>query len=302
MHVYGAFLNPTASTQYTLTVNTTGAGSGTITSSPAGISCGSTCSALFNPGTVVTLTATPATDVNFGGWTGGGCSGTETCSFTLNGNTTVNADFRYGSFDDEQNNAFAPYMEAIYSKGITVGCGNGDYCPSDNVTRDQMAAFLVRSTQVKAGLSTVNFTCNGGVNCATETPYFNDVPTTDGFFPYVQKLYELAITTGCGNGQYCPSQYVTRDQMSAFLIRALYGGSSYTPVCTGGITGASVACASTTPYFSDVPTTEAFFPYIQKLKELGITTGCGNGQYCSSQNVTRDQMAAFLSRAFLGMK
>ncbi len=120
---------------------------------------------------------------------------------------------------------FASYIEAIYNAGITTGCGNGDYCPSADVTRDQMAAFLVRASQVKAGRSPVNFTCNGGANCATETPYFTDVPTTDGFFPYVQKLKELGITTGCGNSDYCPSQDVTRDQMAAFIIRALYGAT-----------------------------------------------------------------------------
>jgi len=195
--------------------------------------------------------------------------------------------------------AFYKYIEAIYNAGITNGCGNGDYCPSEDVTRDQMAAFLVRSTQVKAGQSPVTFTCKGGVSCATETPYFNDVPAADQFFTYVQKLKELGITTGCGNGNYCPSGDVTRDQMAAFIIRALYG-ANYT--CTGGVNGASVACGSTTPYFSDVPTTDQFFPYVQKLKELGITTGCGNGDFCPSENVTRDQMAAFLARAFLGMQ
>jgi hypothetical protein len=209
-------------------------------------------------------------------------------------NTTVSAIFAAGDFADVPSaENFYKYVEAIYNAGITTGCGSGDYCPSEDVTRDQMAAFLVRGTQVKAGQSPVNFTCTGGAACTTETPYFNDVSTADQFFPYVQKLKELGITTGCGNGQYCPSEYVTRDQMAAFLIRALYG-ANYT--CNGGVN-----CATTAPYFSDVPTTEQFFPYIQKLYELGITTGCGNGQYCPSEYVTRDQMAAFLARAFLGL-
>ncbi len=283
-----------------LTIAETGGGSGTVNSSPAGISCGLTCTASFNSGTVITLTATPAAGVTFGGWTGGGCSATGTCSFILNNNATVNADFRYGSFDDEQNNVFAPYIEAIYKSGITVGCGSGDYCPSADVTRNQMAAFLVRSTQVKAGQGTENFTCNRGVDCATETPYFSDVPTTDQFFPYIQKLYELGITVGCRSGAYCASADVTRDQMAAFLVRATQVSAGAQPegfTCSG-----NVDCSTTTPYFSDVPSTNSFFKYIQKLKELGITTGCGNGQYCPDEDVTRDQMAAFLARAFLGMK
>jgi hypothetical protein len=199
---------------------------------------------------------------------------------------------------------YESYIEAIYNNGITTGCGNGDYCPSEQVTRDQMAAFLVRGTQVAEGKSTVNFTCNGGaagasVACATTTPYFNDVPATDSFFPYVQKLYELGITTGCGNNDYCPLENVSRDQMAAFLVRgtqAAAGQSTVNFTCNGGAN-----CATETPYFNDVPATDSFFPYVQKLKELGITTGCGNGNYCPLENVTRDQMAAFLARAFLGM-
>lgn len=70
-----------------------GSGSGTVTSSPAGIECGSECSAGFEEGTEVTLTATEAIGSTFTGWSGGGCSGTETCVLTLNADTTVTAAF-----------------------------------------------------------------------------------------------------------------------------------------------------------------------------------------------------------------
>jgi hypothetical protein len=78
----------------TLTVNQTGFGSGTVTSAPAGINCGATCSAQFSNGTQVTLTATPSAGSVFGGWSGGGCSGTGTCQVTLaSATTTVTATF-----------------------------------------------------------------------------------------------------------------------------------------------------------------------------------------------------------------
>ena len=81
-HVYGeydagaqchgdVYLQP-----FTLTVVKAGTGSGTVTSSPAGITCGSTCSALFASGTSVTLTATADSGSTFAGWSGEGCSGT----------------------------------------------------------------------------------------------------------------------------------------------------------------------------------------------------------------------------------
>ena len=64
----------TAST-YTLTVTKTGGGSGQVTSTPPGINCGTTCSHSYAAGTLVTLTATPAKNSTFTGWSGA-CTGT----------------------------------------------------------------------------------------------------------------------------------------------------------------------------------------------------------------------------------
>lgn len=77
----------------TLTLVSAGSGSGTVTSSPMGIDCGSTCSASFGEGSVVTLTATPAAGSTFTGWSGGKCSGTGACQLTLDSDTTVTATF-----------------------------------------------------------------------------------------------------------------------------------------------------------------------------------------------------------------
>lgn len=76
-----------------LTVSKAGDGSGVVSSSPAGISCGSDCSESFDEGTSVTLDASAGSDSRFLGWSGGGCSGTGSCSVTLNSETTVTARF-----------------------------------------------------------------------------------------------------------------------------------------------------------------------------------------------------------------
>src|SRR5207244_8485831 len=64
--------------RFTLTVNKAGTGSGTVTSSPAGIDCGTSCSADYASGTLVTLTAAASAGSTFTGWSGG-CSGTGDC-------------------------------------------------------------------------------------------------------------------------------------------------------------------------------------------------------------------------------
>ncbi|MCM2356851.1 MAG: PKD domain-containing protein [Geobacteraceae bacterium] len=76
-----------------LTVNNSGTGGGTVTSTPEGISCGGTCSSFFGLGSAVTLQATPDADSAFTGWSGGGCSGTGACTISLNDYATVSADF-----------------------------------------------------------------------------------------------------------------------------------------------------------------------------------------------------------------
>lgn len=83
--------------KYTLLVTRSGAGTGTITSVPAGIQCGADCSEDFDENTMVTLSATPASGSAFTGWSGGGCSGNGPCTLTMSSAITVNANFEFGS-------------------------------------------------------------------------------------------------------------------------------------------------------------------------------------------------------------
>ncbi len=82
---------PTPKT-FALTVNKLGAGTGTISSNPAGINCGNSCSTNFNENTVVSLNANPATGSSFAGWSGA-CSGTASCVVTLSQARTVSGSF-----------------------------------------------------------------------------------------------------------------------------------------------------------------------------------------------------------------
>src|SRR4030042_2475048 len=78
------------SLEYSLSVTKSGTGSGTVTSSPAGIACGSACSGTYEADTSIRLTASPSANSTFAGWSGG-CSGTGTCTVTMNTTKTITA-------------------------------------------------------------------------------------------------------------------------------------------------------------------------------------------------------------------
>ena len=82
---------------FELTVNLAGPGSGSVTSSPAGIDCGSDCSETYDYNTEVTLTAAPAVGSVFGGW-GGACTGTDPCVVAMDQARSVTATFEIGTF------------------------------------------------------------------------------------------------------------------------------------------------------------------------------------------------------------
>lgn len=115
-----------------LHVTLAGTGSGSVTSNPAGINCGTTCTAPFANGTVVTLTATPASGSTFPGW-GGACSGSGTCTVTMNGDTSVTATFTSGAgsiaavnhiiFMANENRGFDHYFGHLNDYRVAHGYG-----------------------------------------------------------------------------------------------------------------------------------------------------------------------------------
>jgi hypothetical protein len=76
-----------------LTVAKSGSGSGTVSSTPAGITCGPTCAAAFTNGSAVALSATPSTGSSFAGWSGAGCSGRSSCTVAMSAAQAVTATF-----------------------------------------------------------------------------------------------------------------------------------------------------------------------------------------------------------------
>jgi hypothetical protein len=110
------------------------------------------------------------------------------------------------------------FIEDFVARGITQGCAAGPprlYCPAANVTREQVAIFILRGLGV--------FTPPPG----PATPSFADVPNsgaTDASYEFIEEFYRRGITQGCAAGPprlYCPTAPVTRGQMAVFLLRAV---------------------------------------------------------------------------------
>jgi RHS repeat-associated protein len=169
---------------------------------------------------------------------------------------------------------FSTEIGKLSGRGITQGCDSDSFCPDDPVTRQQMAAFIIRAL--------------GDFNPeAPDEQRFDDVAPSNPFYAFIEQMALRQITLGCSQDLYCPLEPVNRQQMAAFIIRALHEPGYVPP-------------PPAQQRFQDVPPTNPFYAHIEELAARGITLGCSQNPplYCPSQAVTRGQMAAFLIRAF----
>ena len=168
------------------------------------------------------------------------------------------------TFSDVSGSAFVTEIEWLAARGITLGCGGDRFCPLAPVTREQMASFLTRAMQLPAA-STDHFTDDGG------SPHQDSI----------NRLADAGVTNGCGGGLFCPGGYVLREQMASFLARALN------------------LPATGDDFFGD-DSLSGHQLDINRMAAAGVSNGCGPGLFCPLETVTREQMAAFLYRAFGG--
>jgi hypothetical protein len=201
----------------------------------------------------------------------GGCSITASqpgdATFATAPSVTVNFTVLFN--DVAASAYYANGVDLFAQYGITAGCGNNNFCPDQNVTRAQMAIFIIKAI---FGNNTFAF---------STTPHFADVQPTDFGFKFIQAMFELGISAGCGNGNYCPNDPVTRGSMAVFIVAARLGaGANFTYPAT--------------PYFTDVPATANTFKFVQRMRMEGITGGCTPTTFCPAASVTRGQMAIFI--------
>jgi hypothetical protein len=179
------------------------------------------------------------------------------------------------SFTDvSEFSGFYRFIETLLHSGITGGCGGTSYCPSASTTRDQMSVFVLVA---KEGAGYAPPACG--------TPVFADVPASNPFCRFIEELARRGVVGGCGGGNYCPTNAVTREQMGVFVLRTLE--PAFTPP----------ACVPPNIYL-DVPETSPFCPWVEELANRGVVSGCGGGNYCPLDPVTREQMGVFIGVTF----
>ncbi|MDP3984778.1 MAG: S-layer homology domain-containing protein [Acidimicrobiia bacterium] len=176
-----------------------------------------------------------------------------------------------GAFTDDDTSVHENAIDAIAAAGITKGCNpptNNRFCPEAAVTRGEMAAFLTRA----------------GDPPSTSSDFFTD-DSSSIFQADINRLAAAGITKGCNpptNNRFCPGDSVTRDQMAAFLARAL-----------------DLPATSTDHFVDD--NNSIYEADINRIAQAGISLGCNppsNTRFCPGRDITRAEMATFLTRGY----
>ncbi len=177
------------------------------------------------------------------------------------------------SFSDVPGSSWAwSYIEALRSEGITQGYSDGTYRPNNNVTRAQMAKFLLVARH-GAGYTPPSFSSYS----------FSDI---EGSWAadWIEELYQEGLVGGYSDGTYRPNNSVTRAQMAKFILLAKHD-AGYTPPSFSSYS------------FSDIEGSWAA-DWIEELYQEGIVNGYSDGTYRPNNHVTRAQMAKFIVQGF----
>ena len=210
-----------------LLVDKSGSGTGTITSIPAGINCGSTCGYSFTEGEQVTLNASPDSNLDrFTGWSGA-CSGLGACVVTMSESRSVTAGFERSAFGDvpfDYSEVLGgvtynlhDHIQVLYEHGLTIGTSVNPplYSPTMQLDRAMAAVFMMRA---KFG-----------------TGYQPPLEPFDAFGAddwslngwarsWAEGMWDVGLTAGCQSDplQYCPDETLPRVQAVIFALRMKY--------------------------------------------------------------------------------
>ncbi len=175
-------------------------------------------------------------------------------------------------------------IETLKTRCSTNGCRPGEFCPEDSLTRGQAAVFIARAFN----LEEINACAEPG-GCTpmpvfgAENEVFQDLPAGTIGKEEVELLYDYGITEGCSESPrlFCPNCPTSRRQMAVLLVRAMGLDTSQPPA---------------TPTFADVQPGSTWYAEIEAGVANHVIFGCGDGNFCPDDPVTRAQAASLISR------
>jgi streptogramin lyase len=225
-----------------LTVNKSGTGSGTVTSSPSGINCGAMCSASYQQGTQVTLTATPNGTSTFAGW-GGACTGTGSCIVTMSAAQSVTANFSGISFTLSVSEAGTGTGQ-VTSKPAGINCSaSSNHCSSS--FGDGTLVTLTASASAGSSFTGWSGGCSGTGKCQVTIAADTNVTANFKLSPTTNMLSVVSSGTGSGTvtstpsgincGSTCSASFDTGTQIA--LSAAAANGSTFAGWSGGGCSG-----------------------------------------------------------------
>jgi len=179
--------------------------------------------------------------------------------------------YQAGNFiDTPDGSLYYPYASKIYARGVTSGCTlpPANFCPETTITRGQGAVMI--SNLLHPGFLPTPF-----------VQRFADVPTDHAFARSVEYVARRKIIDASSN--FGIDQPLTRKDAIIWLLRGL------------GVTNPPKTVTSS---FGDVSRDDPASPFIEEAFRRGITSGCGGGNFCPTQAITRGQMAVFFTQTF----
>ncbi len=176
------------------------------------------------------------------------------------------------------------YVEAAVEAGITAGCGDGKFCPNEEITRAQAATMIHRAL-------------NWPDEVPTTAPSFDDVSQDSVHFEAVETLKQRCVTQGCGDGsEFCGDDNLSRAHAAVFISRAFNLEDSNACAQPGGCEPAPLF-GTDDSVFSDFPTDQLGYEETELLYNEGITNGCTETEFCPDCPTHRRAMVIFLVRA-----
>jgi uncharacterized repeat protein (TIGR01451 family)/uncharacterized repeat protein (TIGR02543 family) len=260
---------------YTMTVAKDGNGAGTVTSAPAGISCGASCSTTFQHNTVVTLTATPDTGSQFTGWTGA-CTG-NTCITTLTAARNVTATFTLITYTVTAAKA-GNGAGSITTDPSGIDCG----ITCSNSYNYNTVVTLTAAADTGSTFTSWEGNCTAnGLSCSTTVTGTRDVTATFTLITYTLSVTKTGngsgvITTTPGSidcGATCDTSF---DYNTPVTLTAAADTGSYLAGWEGDCTVDGLSCTTTMTGTRDVTATFTLITYT-----VSVTT-TGNGSVSSS--------------------